>query len=832
MRVRRQRACVRPRLLIEPLEERTLLTGLTIITHGAEFLSTARPGWLDAMGNAIRSRVGPDTSIYTIRVEPNGSGGVGVTQFSKLSGPGQTSGSNGESILLLDWAAASDANILTDVADYSVTAVAAAVIPYLLAAKPSIGIADPLAEGPIQIIGHSRGASLASVLATDLGQDGIWVDQVTTLDPVPVPPDPSVSLKPNVIFADNYYERNSLTPGSAVTGAYNVGPLSLGGAYGILDGGQHGDVHLFYDGTINLAANASDGSETVQNSWYAGNHLTRDLTGWYYSRLDGGARPAAGIGTPFGGKGARGKLTYSGPQWPNLALVSAQFDTVSPGGTFAASYDYNSAGSSGTIQWFLDPDTNAYDGNSIPISAAQAIAATGNGVYKGDVDLSADVPDGTYYLEGEIDNGAGTRYAYTTAITVTDVNTPPTGGLTVAGPATVQGWAMDADAPGVPLTVQLDVDGILFASATANLSTSVPNVGTAPHGFNFNISAVPPGIHRIDLYALDASTGTPALIASQTISTNDPPTGKITAISASGISGWAFDADAAGAGAAPIEIEYQIDDGAPVLVTANINKASLKAKLHSTQHGFSVRFPKLPAGKHAIAVYAVDATSDALVLLANKTVNAGNPAGNPLPYGAISIWSATGISGWAYDPSVKAAAIDVRVDVDGVAGVPVEADGQATGLPATVVGADHGFIVPLNLPAGEHWVDVYAIDNKGAAVLMASQMIQVPAGSAPVGGIDSATGSTLTGWAYWAGLGDAATAALVRVDVDGVAGTVFATDVLRDDVNTQFDLAGGTFGFSIPMPDLAAGTHTLALQFIDPLTLTTTAVASVPVTAS
>jgi len=808
----------------EPLEERALLTGLTIITHGAEFLSSSRPGWIDAMASAIRARVGPDTAIYDLRVAPNSNGALTVTQFSKLAGPAEDSSSNGENILLLDWAAASDVSLFSLVPDYTTTQVAGVVMPYLLTTKTSIGLSHPLVEGPIQIIGHSRGASLASVLATDLGQMGIWVDQLTTLDPVPVPPDPQVSLKPNIIFADNYYETNSLTPGKALTGSYNVGPLSLGGAYGILDGNQHGDVHLFYDGTINLAANASDGSETVPNGWYAKNNRTRSLTGWYYSRLGGGVRPAGGIGTPFGGKAARGSLTYSGPQWPNMALLSTAFDTVTPGGSFTASYDYNSAGSAATVQWFLDPDTNPYNGNSIAMAGPLNVTATKNGVSKGTASLTVNAADGTYYIEGEINNGVGTRYAYSSPLIVSDVNTPPTGAVTVAGPASVQGWAVDADAAGVPVAVQLNVDGVLLATATANQSTAVPGIGTAAHGFSFDLSGVPAGIHRIDVYADDAATGVPTLIDSETISTNQPPTGKVTALGPTSLSGWAFDPNA---GTAPIQIQYQIDDFAPVFVTASVNQPSLKAKLHSTQHGFSVKFPKLAAGKHVVSVYAVDSTSDETVLLQTRTVTVGNPAGNPLPFGAIVSSDPASITGWAYDPSSKATPINVRVDVDGVAGIPLLAQqAVASGLPAAVIGTNHGFDVPLNLSAGEHSVNVYAIDNKGAAVLISSQLIEAPVTDSPTGAIESTDGGTITGWAYWPGLGDAATSALVRLDVDGVAGNVFSTDVLRDDINTQFNLAGGTFGFSTPAPDLAAGTHTLSLQFIDPLTLQTTAVAS------
>ena len=154
------------------------------------------------MATAIRNRVGASTAIYALRMEPDGSGGVKETAFSRLAGPAPTSTSstNDETVLLLDWAAASTVNISGLQSDISVSVVATAVIPFLVTAFPGIGLTAPLVEGSIQMIGHSRGGPLISELAKDLGARGIWVDQVTTLDPVPVPPDPFVSLKSNVVF--------------------------------------------------------------------------------------------------------------------------------------------------------------------------------------------------------------------------------------------------------------------------------------------------------------------------------------------------------------------------------------------------------------------------------------------------------------------------------------------------------------------------------------------------------------------------------------------------------------------------------------------------------
>ena len=80
----------------------------------------------------------------------------------------------------------------------------------------------PLAELPIHLIGHSRGGSLVYALAGLLGEKGVWVDQVTTLDPHPLiipgdlgnpdcgggPYDSIPLVYENILFADNYYQAN------------------------------------------------------------------------------------------------------------------------------------------------------------------------------------------------------------------------------------------------------------------------------------------------------------------------------------------------------------------------------------------------------------------------------------------------------------------------------------------------------------------------------------------------------------------------------------------------------------------------------------------------
>src|SRR4051812_45700966 len=88
------------------LESRTLLNGLTIITHGYQAFSSSAPAWVSTMKDAVVARLGADTTVYKMKLDYN-SGGPYVSSFTRIAGPAQNSAasSKAESVLLLDWAA-------------------------------------------------------------------------------------------------------------------------------------------------------------------------------------------------------------------------------------------------------------------------------------------------------------------------------------------------------------------------------------------------------------------------------------------------------------------------------------------------------------------------------------------------------------------------------------------------------------------------------------------------------------------------------------------------------------------------------------------------------
>jgi hypothetical protein len=128
-------------------------------------------------------------------------------------------------------------------------------------------------------------------------------------------------------------------------------------------------------------------------------------------------------------------------------------------------------------------------------------------------------------------------------------------------------------------------------------------------------------VHTVATYAVDTLTGALVLLGSETLVVNRAATGAVETLNATTLSGWAFDADA---GAAPIQILYQIDDLEPVLVMANVVRPDLQSTLKSKNHGFVVNL-SLGEGEHLVKVWAVDPNVDSPVELISQVVVVAAP---------------------------------------------------------------------------------------------------------------------------------------------------------------------------------------------------------------
>jgi len=351
----------------------------------------------------------------------------------------------GEVLAVLDWHMA---------IDYSTPEVAGSVVSEL--------VESAYAELPIHLIGHSRGGSLVAEMARLLGEQGIWVDHVTTLDPHPaentlLPPyfvDAGVYTYENTLFADNIWRFDECDimkddddctfdfDGQPIAGAYNRELTEFDEDGGTVDLGypeEHSDVHLWYHGTIDLDDSAFDGEQSItqdmRETWWTEIEAEGVNAGFVYSRLVGGDRlshevPAGGDRivdgyseeSSLGGNGLRVDLNMSNAVWPNIIRFDVAFggdslvpgaDVVTVGDVLDLNYAYQDYDSTSHVAVYLDNDRNPYNG-------------VGESVYAGDHDVAGDavlyesapwdttdmVPGTETYILAVIDDGSHTRCMY------------------------------------------------------------------------------------------------------------------------------------------------------------------------------------------------------------------------------------------------------------------------------------------------------------------------------------------------------------------------------------------------------------------------------------
>ncbi len=431
------------------------MSGVTLITHGFQF-SAGTPQWLTAMGNSISDQAG-GASQYRLTLSPDGNSisKVGDQSIAVSSNP------NGEIILLVDWSAWSNSFLhpltYTDwVSDQ--------IMPALTGTFASIGIVNPLIEQPIHLIGHSRGGSLVSSLASKLALNDIWVDQLTTLDPDPVLADKYPDVPDNVSFADNYYQNtdNYLVTGLAVDGAAGIGPLNLPGGNpellsGIASIGDHADVHTWYQGTIDTSANAADGVVTsIPSNWYTGNQGPRDSVGFAWSRIGGAKRPASGQALSGATRAATTVTATGSAAWDNVLIRNLQTSTDLKRGTAVELDTYvGDINRDSTLTFGFDFDSNPYNGT---VSSNSWTTASISNTYPTPLTYQMDtsgLSPGSYHVFAKISNGVNTRYDYSLGEVTVTVPTVSIGDVTVdeaAGNASLS--VTLSTAPATDVTVQ------------------------------------------------------------------------------------------------------------------------------------------------------------------------------------------------------------------------------------------------------------------------------------------------------------------------------------------------------------------------------------------
>lgn len=273
-------------------------------------------------------------------------------------------------------------------------------------------------------------------LARQLGERGVWVDQVTTLDPHPLAnpdagvfplgvaaPDEGLAEWGNVVFADNYWRRDPLIDG------WQLGTLDFNGHgvagtverqfadswfAGSCAGAAHSDVHSWYFGTVDTALGASDTECTPPSSWYGGTTFgPRDQIGYYWSRIGGGVRPQEGVSLLFDGDGGRIAVTPNGPQWPNVIIRNITDNSVTVGNPVEFSCWYQDTDTGGNITVYIDTNQNPYDGFARQLKQESYVATLGLPNTRSISASTAGATPDTYFLCAKIADSSGrVRYDY------------------------------------------------------------------------------------------------------------------------------------------------------------------------------------------------------------------------------------------------------------------------------------------------------------------------------------------------------------------------------------------------------------------------------------
>jgi hypothetical protein len=403
--------------------------GVTIITHGFNGNVT---DWIIPMAQRIPEYdlfPGTNFSCYEMVMADDYS-----VSIARIGGISPLASDSGEIIIKLDWSALS-VDLFNSTSDIAVS-----VVPSLLSTTfvPELG-GRALAEFPIHLVGHSRGGSVVTEMARVLGAQGIWVDQVTTLDPHPVSGygDADVNIYLNVLFVDNYWQTNpgfTCPNGESVFGAYNRYFADLQNGYSC----NHSDVHLWYHGTIDwFRTPTTDTQATITSAerqiWWTPYETQGLLAGFNWTLIGGGNRlstdePAgAGNGQIRGGMnqvwdfGAgvaanRYALPANNGAWPNIIKANLiGSNSVPLSNAVSLKYFYQFALSStptATVQLFLDRDANPYNGNNGQVFQFTE-SGTGTSIMRSrTVSFNATNPPGQYYVYAKVTGGTRVRYLH------------------------------------------------------------------------------------------------------------------------------------------------------------------------------------------------------------------------------------------------------------------------------------------------------------------------------------------------------------------------------------------------------------------------------------
>lgn len=420
-------------------------------------------------------------------------------------------------------------------------------------------------------------------------------------------------------------------------------------------------------------------------------------------------------------------------------------------------------------------------------------------------------------------------------VTLTTMSGRPFGwydSATPSGPGsvTVEGWAIDPDTSD-PIEMHLYVDGVLTTRVTAQderagIGALYPQYGSR-HAMSVRVAGLAAGSHSFCLYAVDTdpAAGNSLIGCRNAVVPGGAPFGYLDTLRSTApgtvtAGGWAIDPDTAD----PLAVRLTVDGRPAGSVTADRDRADV-ARVHpgyGTGHGFSTALEGLSGGAYTVCATAVGSpagSADASLGCLGVTVPSGVPFGyldrlTPAGPGTVSV------RGWSIDPDT-AAALTVRISIDGVDRGPLIADRERTDVAAVFAGygTGHGFEAPVTgVSPGRHQVCAVAV-NVGAGAgdpSLGCLTVTVPSGN-PFGYLDRLTATapgtvTVRGWSIDP---DTVDPLIVRVSVDGVDRGPLTADRERTDVAAVFPGYGTGHGFEAPVTGLSVGRHQVCASAIN-----------------
>lgn len=391
------------------------------------------------------------------------------------------------------------------------------------------------------------------------------------------------------------------------------------------------------------------------------------------------------------------------------------------------------------------------------------------------------------------------------------------GVLEAVSEKSISGYAYDWKKPELILAVDVYIDGFLVKSVQSNENRSAAGAKSplySQKGFSTGpLEQLKDGVkHTVQAFAHVAGeqdgelkivelAGSPKTFGGATL-----PQGRIEAVGAGVVTGWALDP---GALTKTLEVELIWDGESqgrfPASAPTPVGHNPMAAL---NLHWFQWELPEHDEKtQHTLQIIvhrdSLQRELDRSPWIINKDVENENK----IPYGALTFANDNQISGWALDPDIEDQAISVDIYVDGEFLERQVADKLFAALihRPDVKNPNHLWIVdiPEKYKDGkEHSLSVFAVNNPDGAnpeLSGSPRFFRSEVNNKPVGYVDVVNANILGGWAYDSDAG--AEAIDIEIWIDGALWKVITANGNRPDLVPVVCPEAG-HGWSIKSPEI------------------------------